>query len=110
MSPKCQARMWILNLAESILRMGVAWYMPQARPNSHAMTKKTAALLDPPVGPEAGAGPGVPDDREEVPDGGADFRDRQVVGEGVARAGASRHRMPHNQPETSISTCSTQWK
>ena len=54
--------------------------MPQARPSSIAMTEKTAALLDPPVGPEAGAGPGVPDDREEVHDGGAVDIARKVLG------------------------------
>jgi hypothetical protein len=35
--------------------------MPPARPNSLAMAEKTAALLDPPVGPEAATGPGVVD-------------------------------------------------
>ena len=44
------------------------------------MTEKKAALLDPPVGSEAGAGPGVPDDREEVHDGGAVDIVRKVLG------------------------------
>ena len=54
--------------------------MPQARPNRIAMTEKPAALLDPPVGPEAGAVPGIPDDREVVPDGGAVDIARKVLG------------------------------
>ena len=44
------------------------------------MTEKTVALLDPPVGPEAGAGLGVPDDREEVLDGGVVDLVRKVLG------------------------------
>ena len=55
-------------------------YMPQTRPSRNAMTEKTVALLDMPVGPEAGSGPGVPDDREDVPDGGAVDIVRKVFG------------------------------
>ncbi len=54
--------------------------MPRARPYRKAMTEKTVALLDPPVGPEAGAGLGVPDDGEDVHDGGAVDIARKVLG------------------------------
>ena len=44
------------------------------------MTEKTVGLLDPSVGPEAGAGPGIAEDREEVLDGGVVDGVRNVLG------------------------------